>query len=371
VIARPRKILYVTTDLFVGGGAEGMLMRVATAQPRLADEIIIVSLRPGYSHVDKLRAAGVAVVELDFGTVGGIVSGLRRLAGLIAETRPDIIQGWMYHGDLAALIALGLSGSRRDTGLVWGIRSSEMDFSCYSVGLRLVARTCAALSRRPDLVTANSVAGLQSHLRLGYRPRRAEVVPNGIDVERFKPDAAARAAVRGELGIPGESVVVALVARVDPMKDHETFLAAMAELPELVALLIGADTENLPQMPNVARLGRRLDVERLLATADVVVCSSAFGEGFSNALGEGMACGLPPVATDVGDAALIVGDTGFIVPPRNPDALAAAIRTLAGEGAAARAERGTRARARIVANFGMKRAVERYAELYASLGSRS
>jgi glycosyltransferase involved in cell wall biosynthesis len=109
-------------------------------------------------------------------------------------------------------------------------------------------------------------------------------------------------------------------------------------------------------------------VERLLAAADVVVCSSAFGEGFSNALGEGMACGLPAVATDVGDAALIVGDTGLIVPPQDPHALAAAIRTLAGEGAAARAERGTRARARIVANFGMKRAIERYAELYASLG---
>jgi glycosyltransferase involved in cell wall biosynthesis len=367
VIARPRKILYVTTDLFIGGGAEGMLTRVATAQPRLADEIIIVSLRPGYSHVDKLRAAGVAVVELDFGTMGGVVSGLRRLAKLIAETRPDIIQGWMYHGDLTALIALGLSGRRRDTGLVWGIRSSEMDFRCYSVGLRLVVKACAALSRRPDLLTANSVAGLKSHLCLGYRPRRVEVVSNGIDVERFKPDVAARAALRRELGIPGEAVVLANVARVDPMKDHETFLAAMAELPDVVALLIGADTENLPQMLNVARLGRRLDVERLLAAADVVVCSSAFGEGFSNALGEGMACGLPAVATDVGDAALIVGDTGLIVPPRDPHALAAAIRTLAGEGAAARAERGTRARARIVANFGMNRAIERYAELYASL----
>ena len=237
----------------------------------------------------------------------------------------------MYHGDLAALIALALSGRRRDTWLAWGIRSSEMDFRCYGIGLRLVVKTCAALSRRPDLVTANAVAGLKSHLRLGYRPRRAEVIANGIDVEQFKPDAGARMAVRSELGIPGEAVVIAHVARVNPMKDHESFLAAMAELPDLRALLIGPFTENLPKEPNVTPLGRRTDVARLLAAADIVVSSSAFGEGFSNALAEGMACGLPAVATDVGDAALIVGDTGLIVPPRHPDALAAAIRSLVGK----------------------------------------
>jgi glycosyltransferase involved in cell wall biosynthesis len=368
VIARPRKILYVTTDLFIGGGAEGMLSRMATAHPRLADEIIVVSLRLGYaSYTEQLRAEGVTVVELDFDGIRGTVSGLRRLAKLIAEIRPDIVQGWMYHGDLAALIALALSGRRQDTRLVWSIRSSEMDFRCYGVGLRLVVKACAALSRRPDLVTTNSSTGLKSHLRLGYRPRRAEVVANGIDVEQFKPDPAARAAVRSELGISGEAVVLAHVARVDPMKDHQSFLAAMAELPDLRALLIGPFMENLPEALNVARLGPRTDVARLLAGADIVVSSSAFGEGFSNALAEGMACGLPAVATDVGDASLIVGDTGLIVPPRDPPARAAAIRILAGERAAARAERGANARARIVANFGMKRAVERYAELYASL----
>jgi glycosyltransferase involved in cell wall biosynthesis len=344
-----------------------MLARLATAQPRLADEITVVSLRPGVSYTDELRSAGVAVVELDFGTMAGIVSGLWRLAGLIAERRPDIVQGWMYHGDLAAAIAIALSGRGRDTRLIWGIRCSDVDFTRYGLGLRLVAKACAAWSRRPDLVTANSVAGLKYHMRLGYRPRRAEVVPNGVDVERFKPDAAARAAVRAELGIQGEAVVVALVARLDPMKDHSGFLAAMAGLPDLHALLIGPGTETLPKAANVIRLGRRTDVARLLAAADIMASSSAFGEGFSNALAEGMACGLPAVATDVGDAALIVGDTGLIVPARDPQALAGAIRALVEEGAAARAERGTKARARIVGNFAMRRAVERYAELYASL----
>jgi glycosyltransferase involved in cell wall biosynthesis len=309
----------------------------------------------------------VTVAELNFGRAAGAVAGIIRLARLIAEQRPDIVQGWMYHGDLAALVALLMSGRRKTTRLVWSIRCSALDLRHYGPGLRLVVKACTRLSAWPDLVIANSAAGLKSHLTLGYRPRRAEVVANGIDVDEYRPNAAARDAVRRELGIPEGAIVLAHVARVDPMKDHATFLAAMARLPEISALMVGAGTENLPAGRNVVRLGRRDDVARLLAAADFVVSSSRFGEGFSNALAEGMACGLPAVATDVGDAKVIVGDTGLVVPPAHPDAFAAAIRTLKAEPAAARMERGRRARMRIVEHFALADAARSYAELYASL----
>ncbi len=368
VTARPRKIVYVTTDLFVGGGAEGMLVRMVTADERLADEITVVSLLPGgEAHASRLRAAGVSVIELDFRAAGGICSGLLRLARLIWEIQPDIVQGWMYHGDLAALVALVLSGRRRRTHLVWSIRCSDMDLRRYGIGLRMVVKACTLLSRSPDVITANSTNGLQAHLRLGYRPRKAEVIANGIDVDQFRPDVAARAAVRQELGIPSDATVVAHLARVDLMKDHEGFLAAMAQLPHLRAVLIGSRTETLPEQSNALRLGRRQDVARLLAAADFIVSSSRFGEGFSNAIAEGMACGLPAISTEVGDARIIVGDAGIIVPPGNPNALAAAIRTLADEPVSERARRGAGARARIVENFSMALAVRRHAELYASL----
>ena len=369
MILRPRKIVYVTAGLG-GGGAEAMLTRLAAAKPGVADEITVVSLLPGGTHVGRLRAAGVAVIELNFERAGGIAAGLVKLAKLIAERQPDIVQGWMYHGDLVALAALVLSGRRKRTHLVWSIRCSAMDLRGYGgLGLRLVVKACTLLSRWPDLVTANSVAGLKSHLALGYRPRRAEVVGNGIDIDEFRPDPAARRAVRVELGIPETATVLAHIARVDPMKDHTTFLAAMARLPELSALLVGAGTETLPAARNVLRLGRRDDVARLFAAADFVVSSSRFGEGFSNVLGEGMACGLPAIATDVGDARRIVGDTGLVVPPADPAALAAAIRSLAAESVPARAERAARARARIVDNFGLAGAVRRHMELYAALAS--
>jgi glycosyltransferase involved in cell wall biosynthesis len=370
VTPRLRRIVFVTTDLRVGG-AEAMLTRLASAQPRLADDITVISLLPAEAYLDELRRAGVTVVEFDFSSAKGIASGLVKLAKLLSSLQPEIVQGWMYHGDLAALMALLLSGRRRATRLIWSIRCSDVDLSLYGTGLRVVVGLCKRLSSWPDMVTANSTAGLKSHLALGYRPRRTAVMVNGIEVDRFGPDAAARVAVRNELGIPAGAFVLAHVARVDPLKDHDTFLAAMAELPDMVALLIGAGTENLPVAPNLVRLGQRNDVPRLFAAADAVVSSSS-SEGFANVLAEGMACGLPAVATDVGDSALIVGDSGLIVPPKNAGAFAAAIRALSGESAAARAARGIRARAHIVENFAMPQVARSYAELYASLfGART
>jgi glycosyltransferase involved in cell wall biosynthesis len=192
------------------------------------------------------------------------------------------------------------------------------------------------------------------------------MIANGIDVDCFKPDPSARAVMRKDLGLSDAAFLLAHVARVDPMKDHATFLKALIELPNVYALLVGAGTERLAGGLNILTLGRREDVPQLLAAADAVVSSSAFGEGFSNVLAEGMACGLPPVTTDVGDARTIVGDSGLIVPPRDPRALAAAIRVLAEEPQETRADRGARARRHIVANFSMAQAMQRYSELYGS-----
>jgi glycosyltransferase involved in cell wall biosynthesis len=358
--------MHVITSLDAGG-AEAQLAAVLRHLKAQGQDNIAVSLIRGGVVAERLRAEGVAVFDLGMGRGRPSLRGLLGLIRLIRKHRPDIVQSWMYHADLLAGLALKLSGHRRHTPLIWGVRCSDMDMRRYGRGFRRVVRLCARLSRLPDVVVANSEAGRAVHRRLGYRPRRFEVIDNGIDSTRYQPDPPARAQVRAELGIDPDVFVVAHVARLDPMKDHETLLAALQRLSEVEALLIGLGTESLPSRPGLHRLGRRDDVPRLLAAADLIVSSSAFGEGFSNAIAEGMAAGLPAVATDVGDAGRIVADTGCIVPPSDPIALAEAIGALASESGAARSARQARARERIEQHFSVARAAEAFARLYAAV----
>ena len=356
------KVLHLITGLHTGG-AERTLATAVLARPDKAVPPTIAALTPGGAYAAELKAAGLLVLDLGMGRGLPNPFAVFRLASIIRHERPEVIQSWMYHADLMALLALMVSGRRRSTRLYWGIRCSDMDLSRYGIRLRLIIRLCAWLSRRPDGVVANSEAGREVHKRLGYRPKRFEVVDNGIEPARFTPLRGTRAEVRRALGIPASASVIATVARVDPMKDYDGFLAALGMLPGVQALAIGAGTEALPETAGLHRLGWRDDVPRLLACADILVSSSAFGEGFSNAIAEGMAAGLPVVATDVGDARRIVDSAGTIVPPGDHEALAGAIRALIGN----RAERrrlGAAGRRRVIEAFSVERMVAAFERIH-------
>ena len=351
--------LHVITGLGIGG-AETMLAQVAGALHERGLPQHVVSLRDHGPMAGLLEEKGVPVTAFNAISWTRAPACAIRLARLVNRMRPDVIQGWMYHGNVAAALAhrMAPGGARRR--LYWNLRASRMDTERYGGIIGWNAR----LSAWPDLVISNSRAGMDYHVSCGFAPRRSMVIPNGIDTAKYRPDPEARREVRAELGIAEDAVVAIKTARVDAMKDHETFLAAMALNPDIQGLLAGRDTRKLTLPPNVTALGLRDDVARLCAASDIVVCSSAFGEGFSNALSEGMSAGLVPVATDVGDAAMIVADTGRIVAPRDPGALA---REIAGEAARPPAElrkRGLRARERIVRNFTLERIVGMYREIY-------
>ena len=289
--------------------------------------------------------------------------GVWRLARLIRRERPDVVQSWLYHADLAATVALALSGRRRRTRLYWNVRCASMEGAKGTLAPPFVRAACVRLSRVPDAVIANSEAGRAFHQSIGYRPRSFRVIGNGIDPEVFRPDPAARTAVRAELGIPDGQPLVGMVARRHPIKDHETFLAALASRPEIEAFLIGAGTDTLPPRPRIHRLGERQDVPRLLAACDALV-STSLSEGFPNAVIEGMAVGLPVLATDAGDSRRIIGDTGFIVPPGDSGAVSTSLGRLFGEPTERRRARGSAARQRAIDLCGLDRMVDAFDAVY-------
>jgi glycosyltransferase involved in cell wall biosynthesis len=373
----PLHVLHLITDLDVGG-AELMLARLAGAADRRRFRMSVVSLiKPG-SVADELAAKGVSVQHLGLRRGAPDPRAILSLARLLRRERPDVLQTWLYHADLLGLIAGRMAGVPR---ILWNLRCSDMDLRRYSWTSAATVRLLARLSRLPDAVLVNSRAGRRAHERMGYRPRRWELVANGIDVERFRPDSDARAKLRAELRFAADDFVICLPARLDPMKDHATFFAAAQrfarEEPRARFVLVGRGVSeagrrqraDLGELSGAAvrLLGERHDMPAVFAAADIVTLSSAFGEGFPNVVAEAMACGIPVVSTDVGDAAEIIGETGLVVPPRDPAAMAAAWKRLLFVGPDARAQMSKAARERIVGHYGLAAMVARYEAIYDSV----
>lgn len=372
------RILHVITGLNTGG-AEAMLAKLVAGSDRRRFESRVLSLlAPGPMAV-RILESGVRVESLGLVRGAPTPGALLRAVAAMRRFRPDVVQTWLYHADLLGLVAARLAGVRR---VAWNIRCSDMELDKYRRLTRATLRLNAWLSRFPDVVLANSRVAVEHHRRLGFAPRRFEIIPNGFDTGLFRPDPAARAALRAEWGIPGDAPVAGMVARFDPMKDHATFFAAAAELVrsapgahfvlcgdgveegnrELAALAQGAGLAGAVRL-----LGRREDVPRVMAALDVHVLSSCFGEGFPNVVGEAMSCGAPCVVTAVGDAAEVVGDAGVAVPPRNPRALAMALRSVLSMRPEQRAELSRKARQRILDEYALDAVVRRYEEVYAGL----
>ncbi len=363
---RALKILHVISGLRIGG-AEGRLCALATAPSNAPLVHSVISLVGG-PYEQRLRDAGVPVTVLGIGYGVSAITGLYTLARLIANQRPDVVQGWMYHGDVAGTLGLWLSGRRTGTSLVWGICNSYLDERAYGIGLRAVRRLWVRLSAAPDLVISNSEAGVQAHHELGMSAVGTRVIPNGIDTEVFRPNPNLRAKLRAEWGINDDTTVVVHAARHDAMKDHATFVAAVDQLAasglKFTCVIAGSGTELLRPTAPAILLGESNDMPSVFAAGDIVVSSSAFGEGFSNVIAEGMAAGLPAVVTDVGDARRIVGDTGLVCPPRDPAKLAEALAQMIVEPRNRRTARGEAARRRIVEAYSLEREILAYAEAY-------
>lgn len=382
---QPLRITHVITGLG-RGGAETMLLKLVETLPVAAGFThTIISLTAGGPN--DLEIPGVPVVNLGLrrGTANPLA--LLRLRRMVRALAPDILQGWMYHGNLAARLAA--SG---EIPVVFNIRHSLTTFANEKPSVRISIRLGAFLARRRVArVLYCSQTSRKQHEALGYPAEKSLFIPNGFDSERFRPAPQAsqetRQMTRSALGLalPDAALLIAHVARYHPIKNHAGLIRSFKHLsqrePRAHLLLMGHGVNfdnqelrgvitDLALENRIHVLGERQDIARLLPVCDLLVSSSR-GEAFPNVLGEAMSCGLPCVATDVGDSGAILGSTGRVVPADDEAALTAAMAEILALPQSARQALGQAARERVIAEFNLPAVAQRYADLYRGLKTRS
>lgn len=373
-------VLHVIDGIDVGG-AEMVLVQLVEGLQAAGHGNTVMALTSCRQYGDRLRASGAEVVALGLKRGHLPVSGLRHLFRATRAVSPTVIQGWMYHGNLAASVARLAAPAR--SRVAWSIHNSIEPPPQLPRLTRAAARITRAMSSRPAAIIYVSEAAARQHERAGFDPAPGYVIPNGTDCQRFHPQAACGARLRKACGLSPEAVLVGHFARWHPMKGHTVLFDAAARLVglgspiHLVLAGTGSGTDNAELedglrvrglLNRVSRLGERHDTEALMPGLDVLALPSLHGEAFPLVLGEAMAAGVPCVASDVGDARLIVAETGLVVPPGDVGRLAGALQSLIVAGPAARREMGERARARIEAKFSLETMVSAYAGIYDALG---
>ncbi len=332
------KILLLCRSLD-GGGAERQIGILAKGLHQQGHEVAVAVFYANGPLKTELREIGVPILDLRKSGRWEVLPFFIRLVRVVWKLKPEVIYGFLGTPNILTAFLKPIFPKIR---MVWGVRASNVDLDRYDWLSRLSYRIECQLSRFADLIICNSRAGQAYAAAHGYPREKMTVIPNGIDTERFKPDVATRVRVRKEWGVAENEMLIGLVARLDPMKDHPTFLRAAAVLarqrPDVRFVCVGDGAE--PYKSELHKLaselgldekliwaGSRQDMPAICSALDVA-SSSSYGEGFSNTIAEAMACGVPCVVTDVGDSALVVGGAGEIVPPAMPEALYEGFRVM-------------------------------------------
>jgi glycosyltransferase involved in cell wall biosynthesis len=353
-----------------------MLLQLLRASAGSGRRQAVLTLTSADSLASQIEALGVPVINLNARGLNGGFSALREARALVRAYRPSLAMTWLHHADLFGVLLKCLCCP--SLPLVWNIRCSKLAPGFLPWKNLLIVRLLARFSAIPAMIVANSTAGMREHIAVGYRRSGWRVLPNGFDTVRFAPDREAGKNLRRSFGISDDAFVVGLVARYHPMKGFDLFVRASARLaaaqPRAHFVLAGggvcSDNQELVGWIDAAGLGKRItllgprnDVPVVMNALDVLVSSST-SEGFPNVIGEAMACGVPCVATNVGDSALLVGPAGRVVAAGDADALVAALESLIAMPAAEFAALRQAARTHILEKFAIADIASRYLELF-------
>lgn len=371
---QPRlRILHVINNLGLGG-AETLLFRLLSRDA--TRDHVIVSLGKSGWYSERLQEAGFKVHHLDMESPPSVARGVLRLNQIIRQSDADIVQCWMYRSNVLAGGLARAAGKR----VVWGIHSSSFKHGRPSA--RALVHLSGFLAKwYPDFIINCSSRSAELHASLGYSAVPGTVVHNGYDPAEFYADEAAARAARKTLGLKRQDFAVGSISRWDILKDIPNLIAAARlvrqhGLPIRIFMIgAGLSSSNAQLMREIERagctdfitpLGPRSDVQNLARALNLHVLASVT-EAFPNVVAETMLCETPNVVTDVGDAALMVGNSGWVVPPSDPRRLADAIVEAYHEWKEAPdewAERRKSARAQIAENFSFDRMATGYESVW-------
>lgn len=372
------RIIFLISVLNRGGAEHQLTLLIRTIDQRKFDVTVVTMYDGGPLWAEMESIPGIKLISLGKKGRGDYLRPMWKLFRTTGRIRPQIVHGYMGVSNILSLLAGKPFGAK----VVWGLRASNVNFTLYDRLSSWYFRLAAELSRFPDLIIANSYAGKSYHVAEGYSGQRMVVIPNGFDTEKFLPNRALGSHLRAEWGIPPDALLIGLVARLDPMKDHATFLKAAAvlaaEFDHVHFVCVGngppAFRQQLEELGKSLGLqdrliwaGERGDMPAVQNALDIATSATSFGEGFSNTIGEAMACGVPCVVTDVGDSARLIDATGLAIPFGDPSSLAAAWRTLVAMSPTERATLGKEARARIVGEFSQETLARRTERALTSL----
>lgn len=368
---KPHTIVHIITSLDVGG-AERSLANLVLDLDRCKFNNIVISLKDLGFWGPILHKQGIEVIALNMQCTSNSLQGLITLWRVLRKIKPDYVQGWMYHANIVALLIGKLAGVPK---IYWNIRCSLMDLSKYSFFTRVTFKLGKIFSKWPTGIINNSKNSIQEHIESGYINNNLIYIPNGFDIQIFKPNSHGYLQFREKYNLPKDCIIIGMIARFDPMKDHQTFIEAAGILAkenknvyfvcagkdvnkENVALQVAINKHDLQE--KIILLGLQKNLHQLYPAFDYLAQTSIFGEGFPNVVAEAMACGVACFVTDVGDSLTVIGDCGHIIEKQDAKQIANTWQKVIQQNNVNR----DKIRARIVDYFSIEKCISAYSEVY-------
>jgi glycosyltransferase involved in cell wall biosynthesis len=368
-------VVHVIVGLDVGG-AELMLQRlVLNSQKRVRH--VVISLTNIGEIGGGLRREGIQVYTLGFHRFWQLPLVFWRLIKCLISIKPDVVHTWMYHSDLIGGMAAKFVGN---DNIVWCVRSTDITKGKSKLTV-LIRRVCSWLSCwLPSRIIYAANVSKDVHEKIGYSKKKGMVISNGFSRHFYEDSLVGKEAACKKLGIPCDKIIVGSVGRFNLVKGHEVFLKSAFLInkyrDDVAFVLVGRGLEvgnsklekllNKYPMDNIYYLGERRDILSCYRAFDIF-CLHSVTEGFPNVLGEAMATGLRCVTTDVGDAAFLLNDDRFVVPPNDSEALANALISSMNLTCEEVSYSKMANQKRIVNFFSVEKAVDEYIEVYNDL----